>query len=138
MLDGRVSFQAILFEGSNDIAFQYKTLEGPRSYGESATVGLQNAARTLAAQFSFNQARLYPGRVVVFRFNPSNATYERKRQRGEAVHSARHRHGEVSHESGTHQRFGRSDSGHVDAVCCQRIRDRVENRRRCPLVACFS
>ena len=47
LLEGRVSFQAILFEGSNDIAFQYKTLEGPRSYGESATVGLQNAARTL-------------------------------------------------------------------------------------------
>jgi matrixin/IPT/TIG domain-containing protein len=75
VLDGRVSFQAILFEGSNDIAFQYKTLEGPRSYGESATVGLQNATRTLAAQFSFNQARLYPGRVVVFRFDPNNATY---------------------------------------------------------------
>ncbi len=75
LLDGRVSFQVILFEGSNDIAFQYKTLEGPRSYGESATVGLQNAVRTLAAQFSFNQARLYPGRVVVFRFDPTNATY---------------------------------------------------------------
>ena len=76
LLDGRVSFQAVLFEGSNDVAFQYKTLEGPRSYGESATVGLQNAARTLATQFSFNQARLYPGRVVVFRFNPTNGTYE--------------------------------------------------------------
>ena len=76
LLEGRVSFQAILFEGSNDIAFQYKTLEGPRAYGESATVGLQNAARTLAAQFSFNQAQLYPGRVVVFRFNPNDATYQ--------------------------------------------------------------
>src|SRR4030095_13802865 len=54
VLDGRVSFQAIFFEGSNDIAFQYKTLEGPRSYGESATVGLQNATRPLAATFSFN------------------------------------------------------------------------------------
>jgi hypothetical protein len=75
LLEGRVSFQVILFEGSNDIAFQYKTLEGPRSYGESATVGLQNAARTLAAQFSFNEAKLYPGRVVVFRFDPNNATY---------------------------------------------------------------
>ena len=75
LLDGRVSFQAILFEGSNDIAFQYKTLEGPRAYGESATVGLQNATRTLAAQFSFNQARLYAGRVVAFRFDPNNATY---------------------------------------------------------------
>jgi hypothetical protein len=75
LLEGRISFQAILFEGSNDIAFQYKTLEGPRSYGESATVGLQNAARTLAAQFSFNQPSLYPGRVVVFRFDPNNATY---------------------------------------------------------------
>lgn len=76
VLEGRVSFQVIFFEGSNDIAFQYKTLEGPRSYGESATVGLQNAARTLAAQFSFNQARLYPGRVIAFRFDPNNATYQ--------------------------------------------------------------
>ncbi|MCI0420934.1 MAG: IPT/TIG domain-containing protein [Acidobacteria bacterium] len=76
LLDGRVSFQVVLFEGSNDIAFQYKTLEGPRSHGESATVGLQNAARNLAAQFSFNQARLYPGRVIVFRFNPNDATYQ--------------------------------------------------------------
>jgi len=76
LLEGRVSFQAVLFEGSNDIAFQYKTLEGPRSYGESATVGLQNASRTLAAQFSLNQARLYPGRVIIFRFNPNDATYQ--------------------------------------------------------------
>lgn len=76
VLEGRIGFQAILFEGSNDIAFQYKTLEGLRAYGESATVGLQNATRTLAAQFSFNQARLYPGRVVVFRFDPNSATYQ--------------------------------------------------------------
>lgn len=75
-LGSRVSFQAILFEDSNDIAFQYKTLEGPRSRGESATVGLQNAARNLAAQFSFDQPSLFPGRAVVFRFNPNDATYE--------------------------------------------------------------
>ncbi len=75
-LDGRVSFQAILFEGSNDIALQYKTLEGPRARGISATVGLQNAARNAAAQFSFNQNSLFPGRVVVFRFNPNAATYQ--------------------------------------------------------------
>jgi hypothetical protein len=75
-LGSRVSFQAILFEESNDIAFQYKTLEGVRSRGESATIGLQNAARTSAAQFSFDQASLYPGRAVVFRFDPNNATYQ--------------------------------------------------------------
>gem|GEM_PF-851910 len=75
-LGSRVSFQVILFEQSNDIAFQYKTLEGPRSLGESATVGLQNAARDVAAQFSFDQANLYPGRAVVFRFNPNDATYQ--------------------------------------------------------------
>jgi Matrixin/IPT/TIG domain len=75
-LGSRVSFQAILFEESNDIAFQYKTLEGPRSLGESATVGLQNAGRSLAAQFSFDQASLYSGRAVAFRFNPNDATYQ--------------------------------------------------------------
>ena len=31
---------------------------------------------TLAAQFSFNQARLYPGRVIAFRFNSNNGTYQ--------------------------------------------------------------
>lgn len=75
-LDGRVSFQVILFEGSNDLAFQYKILEGPRARGASATVGLQNASRNAAAQFSFNQNSLFPGRVVVFRFNSNDATYQ--------------------------------------------------------------
>jgi hypothetical protein len=76
VLDGRVSFQAILFEGSNDVAFQYRALEGARARGESATVGLQNATRNTAAQFSFNQASLTAGRVVIFRFNPNDGTYQ--------------------------------------------------------------
>ena len=74
-LDTRITFEMILFEGSNDIAFQYQTLEGPRSRGGSATVGIQSAARDRAVQLSFNQARLSPGKVVIFRFNPNNGSY---------------------------------------------------------------
>jgi hypothetical protein len=75
-LNSNMTFQAILYEGSNDIAFQYQTLEGPHSNGDSATVGIQNAARNQAVQFSYNQPSLHAGLTVVFRFNPQNGTYQ--------------------------------------------------------------
>jgi len=75
VLNSHVTFEAVLFEGSNDVLLQYQTLTGPRSQGDSATVGIQNAARNQAVQASFNQPRLTDGAVVIFRFNPSNATY---------------------------------------------------------------
>jgi hypothetical protein len=72
-LHSRVSFQAVLFEGSNDIQFIYESLSGPRSDGISATVGLQDFARTTGIQTSFNEARLRSGAFVTYRF--SNGQY---------------------------------------------------------------
>jgi hypothetical protein len=72
-LNSSLSFQAVLFEGSNDIQFLYETLTGPRSDGVSATVGLQDLARTTGIQTSYNEARLRAGGYVSYRF--SNGQY---------------------------------------------------------------
>ena len=71
----RLTFQAVLYEGSNDIAFQYRTLHGPLTQGESATIGLQNDGRDRAIQFGFNRPRLSEGRSLFFRFNPEDGSY---------------------------------------------------------------
>lgn len=72
-LHSSVSFQAVLFEGSNDIQFLYESLSGPRSDGTSATVGLQDLARTTGIQTSFNESRLRASGYVTYRF--SNGLY---------------------------------------------------------------
>ncbi|MEW5978068.1 MAG: IPT/TIG domain-containing protein [Acidobacteriota bacterium] len=74
--NSRLSFQIILFEGSNDIAFQYLDLQGNRSRGQSATIGIQDASRSRAVQFSYNQARLAPGKAIVFHFDPQSGEYQ--------------------------------------------------------------
>ena len=71
----RLTFQAVLYEGSNDIAFRYRTLDGPLTQGDSATIGLQNDRRDRAIQFGFNRPRLSEGRSLFFRFNPEDGSY---------------------------------------------------------------
>ncbi len=71
----QATFQAVLYEGSNDIAFLYQTLQGPLTQGESATIGLQNHNRDRAIQFGFNRPRLSEGTSVFFRFNPQDGSY---------------------------------------------------------------
>ena len=71
----RLTFQAVLYEGSHDIAFLYRRLQGPLTQGESATIGLQNDARDQAIQFGFNRPRLSEGRSLFFRFNPEDGSY---------------------------------------------------------------
>ena len=71
----RLTFQTVLYEGSNDIAFLYRTLQGPLTQGESATIGLQNDRRDRAIQFGFNRPRLSEGRSLFFRFNPKDGSY---------------------------------------------------------------
>ncbi|MDE2842878.1 MAG: IPT/TIG domain-containing protein, partial [Chloroflexota bacterium] len=71
----RLTFQAVLYEGSNDIAFLYRTLQGPLTQGDSATIGLQNDRRDQAIQFGFNRPRLSEGRSLFFRFNPGDGSY---------------------------------------------------------------
>jgi len=68
-----VSFQTVLFEGSNDIQFLYESLSGPLSDGASATVGLQDLARSTGIQTSFDESRLHGGDYITYRF--SNGDY---------------------------------------------------------------
>jgi hypothetical protein len=65
---GNVTFQVFLFEGSNQILFQYLDLDfGAPTFdlGASATVGLNLDART-ALQVSFNTASLANGQAILF------------------------------------------------------------------------
>ncbi len=71
----RLTFQAVLYEGSNDVAFLYRKLQGPLTQGESATIGLQNDRWDRAIQFGFNRPRLSEGRSIFFRFNPEDGSY---------------------------------------------------------------
>src|SRR5262249_52751889 len=41
-LNASLTFEAVLFEGSNDIQFMYNSVSGSRSDGSSATIGLQD------------------------------------------------------------------------------------------------
>ena len=68
-----LTFETILFEGSNDIQFLYSSLSGPRSDGSYATVGLQDSTRTKAAQSGYNQAILSSGNAISYHF--SNGAY---------------------------------------------------------------
>ena len=71
----RLTIQAVLYEGSNDIAFFYRDLKGGLTQGESATIGLQNDRRDRAIQFGFNRPRLSEGRSLFFRFNAEDGSY---------------------------------------------------------------
>ena len=64
-----LTFELILFEGSNDIQFVYRSMSGERSDGSSATVGLQNLLRNDAVQSGFNQAIVGNGVAFTYRFD---------------------------------------------------------------------
>jgi hypothetical protein len=63
-----LAFEAILFEGSNDIEFVYGSMSGPRSDGSSATIGIQNSTRTKAVQTGFNQSIVSSGVSIPYHF----------------------------------------------------------------------
>ena len=67
-LGASLTFETILFEGSNDIQFVYQSLSGPRSNGSSATVGGQDLKRATAFQAGFNQPILQSGSFFTYRF----------------------------------------------------------------------
>lgn len=65
-----VTFQAILYEGSNEILFQYQDVNFSNAAwdnGASATIGLQQSS-TQARQYTTNQASLSDGRAI--RYTP--------------------------------------------------------------------
>jgi hypothetical protein len=63
-----LTFEVVLFEGSNDIQFLYSTMNGPRSDGSSATIGLQDLKRTSAIQSGFNQSIVSPEYFKTYHF----------------------------------------------------------------------
>ena len=67
-----VTFEAVLYEGSNDIQFLYGDLSGPLSNGSSATVGMQNLNRTSAVLTSFNQPTVKNKSVLTYRYQNGN------------------------------------------------------------------
>lgn len=69
-----VWFEAILYEGTNQIEFQYQdtTFGDEHDYGRSATVGIDSGDGENAIQFSYNYASLADGFAIVF--NPKELT----------------------------------------------------------------
>jgi hypothetical protein len=67
-----ITFEAILFEGSNDVQFVYGDMTGPLSDGSSATVGMQDLKRTTAVLTSFNQATVKSRSVVTYSYRNGN------------------------------------------------------------------
>jgi|GEM_PF-1635027 len=66
---GDITFEAILYEGSNEIKFQYKDVDfGDSNYdnGASATVGLENEDGTDGVKFSYNSPSIYNGLAILF------------------------------------------------------------------------
>lgn len=73
-LGASVTFEAILYEGSNDIQFIYSSVAGAKSDGSSATIGIQDSTRTLAVQTGFNQSVVTAGKVISYHFVNGNYT----------------------------------------------------------------
>ncbi len=67
-LGADLTFQAVLFEGSNDIQFAYQQMLGPQSDGSSTTIGVQSLLRNRAVQSGFNQSIVGSGVAVTYRF----------------------------------------------------------------------
>ncbi|MDR3573362.1 MAG: S8 family peptidase [Anaerolineaceae bacterium] len=66
-----VTFEVVLQETSNQILFQYDSLNGPQSDGSSATIGIQYNNGTEGQQYAYNQVgALKSGQAI--RFDPLN------------------------------------------------------------------
>jgi hypothetical protein len=72
-LNASLTFELVLFEGSNDIQFLYRTMNGPNSDGSSATIGAQDSQRTTAIQSGFNQPVVSSGTFITYHF--ANGAY---------------------------------------------------------------
>jgi hypothetical protein len=69
----RWDFEAVLYQGTGEILFQYRSLETPKEQGSSATVGIENADGTDALQYSFNQPVLSDANAIRFSPPPSGS-----------------------------------------------------------------
>lgn len=68
----RLTFQAVLEEGSNEVVFQYLAVDAgrPQGAGRSATIGLEDADGAVAAKYSYNGSALLSDQLAL-RFVPS-------------------------------------------------------------------
>lgn len=65
----KFTFEAILYEGSNDIKFQYKSMQNGVGFyadGWSATVGIENATGTVGLQYPYNSTSISDGLAILF------------------------------------------------------------------------
>jgi LPXTG-site transpeptidase (sortase) family protein len=70
------TFQAILYEGSNAIRTQYRQLlTDPRSFGNSATIGVENSTGTVGTQYSYDTSSLTEGQSILWTWGGSNYSY---------------------------------------------------------------
>ncbi len=63
----RLTFQAVLCEGSNDIIFQYLRTASDTTYGggRSATIGIENQTGREACQYSYNTNSVSDGQALI-------------------------------------------------------------------------
>jgi hypothetical protein len=71
-----LTFQAVLYEGSNDVMFVYDTMSGPRSSGASATIGMQSYSPSIRAMMtSYNKPQARSRYFIAYTFQ--GGTYTR-------------------------------------------------------------
>lgn len=71
------TFSAILYEGSNDIQIQYRSIidnTSTRAHGGDATIGLENAAGTAGVSYAYHNTTAVYSEMAI-RFSPSGSTY---------------------------------------------------------------
>ncbi len=72
--DSGITFESILYEGSNNIKFQYKDVSfgnntsSQYDNGGSATVGIESPEGNDGLQYSFNEQVIDPGKAILFMF----------------------------------------------------------------------
>ncbi len=77
-IGGAGSFQISLYEGTNDIVYQYlNVVFGSASYdnGRSATIGIEDQAGTNAVQISYNQANIVNNSAYRFIMQTADGNY---------------------------------------------------------------
>ncbi len=71
------TFQAILYEGSNNIQIQFRALlaNKDRNHGNDATIGLENANGSGGVLYSYNKVSVDSGSVILF--TPNGGSYDK-------------------------------------------------------------
>ncbi len=75
---GTVAFELILYEGTNNIKFQYQDVmfeNNAHNNGTSATVGLRGSSASDAVQYAYNQATLSDKLAICFKYPDPDSQY---------------------------------------------------------------